>query len=321
MPAPLVAALLLATLARPAAIARLAPHPESARELGGFLLGQYTDAVDKALGTPSKIQDGPDESKIWIYNLGPDSEPLQTYMVFTVVGDKEAGARVTAIQLSGKPKKGYAGLPGAELGMPKAKVDEKWGAPDKLTAQEDVPAKLAHYDGRNYSFEFAPTGELNSIKIYADESLFAKKDASKPDLEAFQKALDARDRAAILDMVCADFEIYTKDDDTVTFGGPASKDMENEESLVARYLFGGTGSLRDRLTSGLAKTAPEDLDEWEDGPHPVNTFPEGGKLVRIVWNFENGKWRVWEIDMNPDESRGKLRSTDALHAEIADHHL
>lgn len=185
----------------------------------------------------------------------------------------------------------------------KAAVDAKWGAPEKFTRMEDIPGSFAEYDGRNYSFEFLPSGELSSIKIFQNDDLFAKKDASKPDLVAFQKALDARDRDAVLDMVGADFEIYTTDDDTVSFGGAARVDMANEESLVARYLFGGTGSVRDRLTPSLAKTTAEDLDEWEDGPHPVSTFPAGGKLVRIVWNFENGKWRVWEIDMNPDESR------------------
>ncbi len=304
--APLLAALLLAAARAASPAPAPLAHPENARELGGFLLNQYADAVTTKMGAPSKIEDG-DGAKVWIYNLGPEANPTATFMVFTVVGDKESGARVTAIQLSGKPKAGLNGLPDAALGTPRKDVEAKYGKPDKAEAMKDIPGDFAQYDGRDYSFEFLPTGELSSMKIFQNDGLYPKKDASKPDLKAFQNAVAARDRDAILDLVCADFEIYTKDDDTVSFKRGAREDILDEASLVSRYLFGGTGSVRDVLTEALAAVPAVDKDEWDDGPHPVSVFPAGGKIAQIAWNYENGKWRVWEIDLNPNEARPSRR--------------
>ena len=288
MPAPLLAAFALLAATRASAPAPLAP---SLRELGPMLLGQYETNLKAKLGEP-KSEEKAESGRLLYYSLAGE---MDTFYVCTVTDDEDP--KIAAIQLTGKPKPDFPGLGGVNLGDSKAKVLKEFGEPTETSKTPDG-GEFVQYDNRNYSFIFRED-KLNSIKIHWGDSVFPKATESKPDLAAFQSALVARDRAAILDWLCADFYLVTKDDGQVDFKSGAREELADEASLVARYLYGGKGSLRELLTPELAKTAS--VEDKEYGDHPTNWISKDGPLYKIVWNFEAGRWRVWEIHLAPEE--------------------
>lgn len=290
MPAPVLAALVFLA----ARAAAPAPHAPSPRELGPFLLGQYRTAVEAKLGTPTKEDKDSDGEPLLVYSLAGE---METYLVVSVSeGDFP---RVTSIQISGKPKADLKGMGSVNLGDPKSKVVAALGKPDEEKKGDDGD-EFVDYADRNYSFVFRGD-RLRSIKIVANNDGFPKKEGSEPDLAGFQRALASRDREAILEYMCADFYINTKDDGQVEFKNAAREELNDEESLAARYLYGGAGSVRELLTPTLAKTPAIPIDRWESGAHPVNSISSTGPLYEVVWNFEAGRWRVWEIALTKDE--------------------
>lgn len=301
MPSAFALAALLLHASAPAPAA----HAPSQRELGGLLLGQYEKGVRASLGEPKETEKAGENARTLLYSLAGD---LDTYFVVTVDGEEDG--TVTAIQMSGKPKAGLPKFDGVSLGDSRATVERTFGAPDKVKPIGDIPGDLASYDDRDYSFEYSPDGKLISIKIFGEEGFAANEKTTRPDLAGFAKAIQERDRSAIFEYLAPDVEVYTKDDETVSFNGPARADLEDEKSLVARYLFGGAGSLRDILTPSLLKGVEvKDRAHTDDDERvfPTAEFPKSSGLQEIVWRYSYGKWRVWEIDLNPDdeELRGR----------------
>lgn len=302
MPAVLAALLILAAPSR-------APRPPSPREMYGFLLGQYARNVEVKLGKPTSIETDTDGEPLWNYNLEPDGATVLTFAV-----SKSETPTVTLIELDGVPKAGLSGLLGVTLGMTKADVLQRLGTPDTTEARKEKPGEELDWTDRNYYVELNAAGKVDRVQIVANDEGYPKAGDTKPDLEGFRKALESRDRDLILEWLCADMDVYTKADETVNFVGSAVEDIRNEESLISRYIYGGSGSARDLLTTSLAASAelekgPGEPGETGEAGEWASIFPDGSPIVNIVWAFEAGRWRVWEIDLNPGDSQRRRGTT------------
>ncbi len=299
MPAPALAALLLLTLSAPAL--QKAPRPESRREFGAFMLGQYARNVEAKLGKPARTgTDEGDGETLWHYDLAPNAKTVLTFSI-----SKDETPLITLIEVTGAPIKGAPELHGVALGASKAEILQKLGPPDATAPIKGEPGESLDWEDRNYYVELDGNGRVSRLQIVDNRNGYPKPGDTKPDLVGFQKALAARDREAILDYLSADIDLYTKTDETVGFVGSPREDILNEESLIARYLYGGAGSIREFLTPELAGTPPEPDPEGEPGGDPqwATVFPEGSAVGGFLWVFEAGRWRIWEVNLDPDELR------------------
>ena len=307
MPLPALAALLLLASARPAPVptSTFADAPASPREFGGFLLGQYASAVEAKLGKPARTGTDTDGETLWFYDLAPGRKDTArlgpgTTLVFSMNGNERP--TITMIEVNGQPLKSAPTILGISLGTSKADLLKALGPADTTGERKEAPGEVFDWETRNYYVETDASGKVDCLQVVENNAGYPPAGDTKPDLEGFRKALESRDRDTIFDWLASDIDIYTKTDETVTFVGSPREDIHNEESMISRYLFGGTGSARDLLTASLVSSAELEQDD-EDKSQWTSTFPEGGKIVDIVWRFDAGRWRVWEIDLNPDESQ------------------
>jgi len=271
----------------------------SQNELGGYLLGMYERSIRKALGDPSTT-DSVSGHRALIYYVTPDKE---TFFVFAVTEEEEGV--VSSIQLTGKPRADLPTFQGVSLGDSRATVEAKFGESDEAGGKASTPGDPVKYKNRNYSFVYGSDGKLSSIKIFDGEGFPDTEKSTRPDLAGFAKAIADRDRDKIFEYLAPDVDIYTKDDETVTFAGPPRKEIDDEKTMISRYLYGGTGSLRDLLTPSLLMgTEVKDRKHLESGDDdrifPTAEFPKTSGIQEIVWHYSYGRWRVWEIDLNPD---------------------
>lgn len=295
MPATALAALLfLATQAAPQAATAGPRRADSPRELAGFMLGQFSRNVEKKLGKPDRVDTDDDGETLWTYELAPEAE---TTLTFSIGKDDEK--TITAIMLAGKPKPGAGSIAGVELGMTKAELVERLGEPDDTEKREESEGESEgeglDWKDRNFYVEVNDEGKVDWLEIDDTPEGYPAVGDRKPDLAGFAKALQSRERGEILEWLCADVEIDTKADARVGFVGSPREDLLDESSLIARYLYGGEGSLRERLTPELARTKAQERKTDEGNPYWAYVFPAGAPIREIVFWFEAGRWRVYHV--------------------------
>lgn len=282
--------------------ARSAAAVPSQRELGGVLLGQSEAGLRKGLGEPKDTGKRGDD-RILVYVLA-GAGPSATTLTFTIHGEEDGS--VIGIQLSGSPMSGMEPFAGVALGDPRAKAEAALGKPDSVRAIPGEGNEVAGYEGRNFSVEYTKSGVVEDIFLAGDDGFAKEAGDAKPDVVGFAQALESRDRSAILDFLDPEVDLDTDDDGSVVFAGPARKEVEDEKTLLARYLFGGSGSLREKLTPAAAASATLERD-GEDGNDDYDVEIADG-AISLSWRFLQGKWRVWDVDMTSEANRATSAS-------------
>ena len=262
----------------------------SQRELNGFLLGQYRLAVTAQYGQPFQTRTTEDG---WVQRIYWIDKAKRAYMVFESV--PSAPATVYAVQLSGKPGTRMLPFKGLLMGASRQEIYEAFGEPTGMEPLGDIPGESLRYAGRNYSFEVDGSGKLQSIRIVGFEGFETKADASGPKLAAFIMNVKRRDIDAVMDGLTPDAEIYRGGSETVSFKHPARRDLNDPSSPMYRALFAGLGGLGSALSAetaspeGRLRLRDNGVIDW------VFTYPKGTHLEEIVFKWQAGAWRVWEV--------------------------
>lgn len=280
----LIPALLLASAAAQAS-------PPSQIELNGFLLGQYAKALDATFGKPTQVTTSEDH---WTYRVYVFDQTHNAYMAFKSPPNDEK--KLSSIQIAGDAGTAMRPFLGLSLGDDKAKVVQILGTPSKIEAETDYPVDLYTYRDRNYSVEISHQGKLSSLQISGYAGMHDRPTTAFPDLNPLKNALMARDVDALLVQLAGDLEIY-RSDNLYDFARSARTELSDHNAEIWKLLMGDKGSVRAAFTS-----EPFDPDQeirlYEKGPPAsVAKFPHSKVIEEIVYNFEAGAWRVWEIKL------------------------
>ena len=266
-------------------------HAPSQRELNGFFLGQYTDVISAIFDEPFQTEKVSDGEEIRIYNLDSDKH---AFMAFTC--ETSDSGTITAIQLTGMPGTDMSAFDGLKLGADRDEVLKVLGKPDSEEDMSDIPGKFLSFDDRNYSVELDEKGRLSSIKIMGFNGFDKYKD-QLPDIKILEHALKEKDVDEMLDVLMPDVEIYRGEDkdEAMGFSGPARTELEDEDSPMYKTLFDGDNSVRS--TYAKEKSEPNRGLGSTEGKTilVVYSFKESKYLKEVVYRWQAGRWRVWEI--------------------------
>jgi hypothetical protein len=279
---------LLALLACPSSLLAQS-GPASQRELNGFLLGQYKNAITASFDTILRVDTTPDG---WVSKAFLLDRAHHSYMAFGF--RPEAPDYAVSIQVtgdSGTPMRPFVGL---ALGSPRDSLLARLGPPSSVVHQDDVETDLYIYDGRNYSIEVNKQNRVASIQVMGYEGFPDSTPSEPPSLDSLLAGLRAGGDAA-LQYLMPDVEI-SYGERVLMFRRSAYMELVPDTSQVAVALFRGPRSLVAALQDSVAiSSADVNLRIWEKGGMGwVWKFPPPAQLAELVFKANAGRWRVWE---------------------------
>lgn len=256
-------------------------------ELNGFLLGQHKKALSQ-LGPPFKT--GKDNDwQFQAYKLSDDG-----YMVFEF--DPRQPEQIAAIQISGQVPGMYPFL-GIKLGDSEQNLIARLGRPAAKKMEEDQEVFLVEYAGRNYTFEVSKAGLISSIRIVNDCQEDYPGKPTVPDgsplIEELTRALATRNVDLLMELLAPDIEVY-KSGTAYTFSRAARVELEKGDTEFSRLLFAPQGSVLSVLKQHPRQDAQIRVYEKHAAAHVVK-FPGSKVIAEIVFSYQNGRWKVYEI--------------------------
>jgi hypothetical protein len=265
--------------------------PASQVELNGFLLGQYDSAPDGQFGKPTQVTKTEDG---WIDRAYVFDKDHAGYMAFKY--PSHDSRRMLAIQIAGRAGTQMAFFLGLRVGDDKSKVVTAVGSPSAVEHETDYPVDLWKYKGRNYSFEIDRGGKLFSIQIMGYDGFAEGPARAFPDIESFRKAVVGRDADTLMNLLAGDLEIY-QGEQTYTFSKAARSELENSDSKVTRLLLGEKDSIRAAFVGEKFEPDTQLRVYTKASPGSVVKFEHSKILREVVYKFEAGAWRIWEITL------------------------
>jgi hypothetical protein len=260
-------------------------------ELNGFLLGQ-NKTVLTSLGKPFKAGDSEGGWKFQAYQFKNDS-----YMVFEFA--PENLEQIAAIQISGEHGEMGPFL-GVRLGDSEEQLTTKLDKPDHVKPEPDLGLTLLEYEKRNYTFEVDAKKQISSIRIVGYEGCQAKPKGlplapkGQPLLEEFKAAVLQHDVDGLLEILTPDVEFY-KSGKTYTFSRSARGELEKGDTDFARLLFAPQRSIQAFFKDEKAHPDEQFRLYEKAPPGHVIKFPDGKIIQEMVYKFEAGRWKLWEI--------------------------
>lgn len=278
---------ILLAIAICASLAASAQNPPSQRELNGILLGQRRSAMVAEFGQPFDSRPHEEDSGIQeAYAVSPDQK---TYMAceFPKSGDE----RSTFLQLTGEPSPKTLPFLGLRLGDSKELVIKTLGKPSRVTIEKDFPVSLYEYDDRNYSVEIDRKGLLYSIRIVAGYGFPESPTTPTPNITRFRDALKSGNLDRLLDTISADLALYPE-------GRPFNRGARSELSQPDSKFAATIARVRAILSDPMVEGDPNIRIREHESPQVVFKFPPKTGLEEIVYHWEAGAWRVYEIQLH-----------------------
>lgn len=261
--------------------------------LAGYQLGQFAEVPENEMGEIISRVVYPDGIIAKAY-YGWDSS---FYMVFEYLpGDTSV---IWSIQITGLAPEQYIGLADLQLGLTENEVYKALGKPTK---KKDIGeyGTLCTYKTKNVSYEINTEGLLSSIKIVNRENEYWKKVLVNKEMADFSYTAKLFSDYNVLVMdsiVSGSCEIYKTDESFIYYFNfcKITEDVTDNSTLYAQLSAVFT-SLQN-MYSGTE--IPYFGFFREKGPNRyiyVWQFEEEDAPVReIVWRWEMGKFRIWEI--------------------------
>lgn len=254
-------------------------------ELFGFRLGQYKSVVTNELGQPSQTQVMDDSTVIDFYYISKDSS---TYVGFQYLPTKPK--EINAIQISGTTTdRPFYGI---NLGDNEKKIISAFGKPDTLLTQEfnDKEVKIWKYIKLNLSILFRDN-QVESIRIW---DVYEQKDYNHPTIEQLLEIIKTKDKGKIADILSPGLEVYYCDK-IITWKNSFHKDIYLEKASVMDFITNDDYGL---TTLNNKKNLEHDLNlrvVTGTGTFPVYKFPKEYLIIELVLNYEQGRYKIWEI--------------------------
>lgn len=254
-------------------------------ELYGFRLGQYKTVVTNELGQPNQTQVLDDSTVMDFYYISKDSS---TYVGFQYLPAKPK--EIYAIQLSGnKADREFYGI---NLGDNEREVTKTFGKPDTVVAQDfhDKGAATWRYDVSNLSILIADN-KIESIRIWDD---YEQKNFIQPTITELLNIIKTNDKIKIAEILSPGLEIYYCGN-VITWKNSFYKDINIEKASALDFItneqFGlVTLSDKNELVHDVnLRVVPG------TGTFPVFKFPNEPLIVEVVLNYQQGRYKIWEV--------------------------
>lgn len=259
-------------------------------DLYGFRLGQYKSVVTNELGQPSKTKVLDDSTSVDFYYVSKDSS---TYIGFQYL--QTQGNPIYAIQLSGKKvDRNFYGL---NLGDTENKLKSAFGKPDTILTQDfnDKIADTWKYEKLNLSVLFIDK-KIESFRIWDN---YEKKDYKHPTIEELLDIIKTNEKSKIADILSSGLEIYYCDK-VITWKNSFYKDIYVEQASVFEFITNKDYGLASLLAKKELKNDLNLRVVTGIGTFPVYKFPDESLITELVLNYEQGKYKIWEIKYKCD---------------------
>ena len=254
-------------------------------ELFGFKLGQYKSVVDNQLGESDAHRYMNDSSLVNFYYVQPDSS---THVAFQFLPHRD---EIYSIQLTGT--KNSIDFYGINLGDKTELVESKFDKPDTIFVVEFYGEEVHtwKYFNKNLSFVFKDS-KLNSIKIW-DNFSGTESDTELPGLLDYLEVIKSGDRSAISDILSPNMEIFYCDY-VFSWKNSFRKDITENAAIYKFVVDPQTGlALLNNLDSIPAELNLRFIENY--GSFPVYKLPDGYIIKEVVFNYQQGKYKIWEI--------------------------
>jgi len=258
----------------------MAGAQECPSELNGFLLGQHR-ATLSAMGKP--LQTGSHNG--WTFEA---FQIQSAYIVFEFSPDHHN--QIAAIQVTGEMV-GMVPFLGVKLGNTEQELIAQLGKPSRVTQEADAGLQLLAYENRNYTFEIDEKKRISSIRIVNECPHDAK---GLPAIAELRTALLEHNINELLQLLAGDVEFY-KSGKTYSFTYGARQELESGTTEFSQLLYGQEKSLLTLFRDERVEP-DQQLRVYEKAPPgSVAKFPDSKVVKEIVYKFEAGRWKVWEV--------------------------
>lgn len=259
-------------------------------ELFGFRLGQYKTVISNEMGTPSITQVSEDSTIVDFYYLSQDS---LTYLAFQFL--PENPNEIYAIQISGiKSNRLFYGI---QLGEDKLEIVKIFGNPETILNQsfKGKNVDVWKYINKNLSF-IIHEDKLESIRIWNDE---IQESFTPPTLEEIFEVLNSNDNQKICNILSPNLEINYCGK-IIAWKNSFFKDVYVEKASLFEFISNNQYGLKS-IASKKELKSDYNLRYVENvGTFPVYKFPEESLISEIVLNFQQGRYKIWEINYKCD---------------------
>jgi hypothetical protein len=280
-------ATLLLLLVLPCGAAAVERVP-SQRELNGFVIGQYRDAITSSFGEPFMEETTSDG---WLYLTYLVSDDPLSYWGFKFPADQPD--RVISVQYAGDPDPAMRPFAGVRLGYTAQAVLGVFGPPTSTERLTDPPVELWLYEGVNYSFEFGSDGLLSSIQIFGYDGFGDPPGFPGPiPWEDVAALFWSTDPERMMDALSSDAEISSGEGYLYIDEGMWNA-LTDTTSLFPTELTRAFEALRTEPTAEPVEVGFRLARDCS--PCTVYRFGEGSPLMEVVLISEAGEWRIWEI--------------------------
>lgn len=270
---------------------------QSEIELGlyGFYLGQYREVTLNELGQPASSIFLEDSSRVDFFYLNVDSS---AHLGFIYLHNSE---EIYSIQLTGKSVD--ADFRGLKLGTNRQEFISVFGRPDDTQDLEFNGDSVStfFYEDKNYSFIFN-ADQLSSIKIWDvfEEPDYDNDDFQLPGLKPIVDLLKKNSRPEVLNYLSPNLEIFYCDD-VITWKKSIKSELENNGDSPFDFLFNRQYGL---ITLAQYDSIPAELNLrliQGLGSLPVYKFQAESLFEEIVFIFQQGQYKIWEIKYKCDD--------------------
>ncbi|MEP2276225.1 MAG: hypothetical protein ABJH98_12260 [Reichenbachiella sp.] len=262
-------------------------------ELYGFRLGQYRAVTTNELGDPASTIYLEDSSRVDFFYLNEDSS---THVGFIYMNSSD---EINSIQLTGnRISRDFGGL---NLGASPTEAIALFGEPDDIENMEfnDDSVATYFYQDKNYSFVFNGN-MLSSIKIWDPlvSPDYESEDYELPTLEPLVRNLSRSDLD--LNFLSPVLEI-TYCDEILMWKKSVRTEIENPDKSFLEFIFNEQYGL---VTLAKYDSIPAEMNLrliQGLGSLPVYKFNSETLFEEIVFLFQQGRYKIWEIKYKCEE--------------------
>lgn len=258
-------------------------------ELYGFKLGQYKSVVDNQFGESDAHRYMSDSSLVNFYYIQPDSS---THIAFQFLSNSD---EIYSMQMTGT--KSQMDFYGINLGDNSELIESKFEKPDTIFVM-DFYGEEVHtwkYYNKNLSFVFK-RNKLNSIKIWDNysEPDYESENHKFPELIDYLEIIKSGDKSVISNILSPNLEIFYCDK-VFQWKNSFHKDIFETESAIYDFVVNPEYGLAllNKLDSIPADANIRLIENV--GTFPVFKLPDGYLIKEVVFNFQQGNYKIWEI--------------------------
>ena len=260
----------------------LPPH-----ELYGFLLQQGQAEFDRVLGKP--LDTGTSEDGMQ-YRVYPISGASKSYLAVFFNANSEA----MRLELTGPDYRGATGFRNLLLGEDASRVRTVLGEPATVKHEPDADVDLWDYPDTNYSLEVSATAKLSSIQLNAEQTRAPGVFAGSADVREYFSAVTSNAVDRLVERSSGRLQCGgTSGVPETSFVRSARADLGDRRSALRSCL--------EQAARAIATASPNQFDDQMRlskgaGPLAVTKIGEPSVVKEVVFAWEVGGWRVFEVN-------------------------